>query len=146
MLFRSFLGTLAYAAPEQLRGETVTPATDIYALGLIAYEMLTGARPFDGANRATVIAKAAAGDVVAPTVKRQGIPAAVDDVVLKALRKEPSERWPSASAFIDALHAAVGESAPPSAVTESGVLSRYELGAMLGRGRDRKSTRLNSSH
>ena len=130
-----FLGTLAYAAPEQLRGETVTPATDIYALGLIAYEMLTGARPFDGANRATVIAKAAAGDVVAPTVKRQGLAAAVDEVVLKALRKSPSERWPSASAFIDALNAAVGESAPPATVTESGVLSRYELGAMLGRGR-----------
>ena len=130
-----FLGTLAYAAPEQLRGDDVTPATDVYALGMIAYEMLTGARPFDGANRATVIAKAVAGDVIAPTVKRSTLPAAIDDVVLKALRKDPAERWPSASAFVDALSGAVGETAPAPTVADSGVLARYELGAMLGRGR-----------
>ncbi len=46
-----FLGTLAYAAPEQMRGDAITPATDIYCPGVIAYEMLTGALPFDATNR-----------------------------------------------------------------------------------------------
>lgn len=130
-----FLGTLAYAAPEQMRGEDVTAAADVYALGVIAYEMLTGARPYDAANQATLITKALAGDIAAPT-KRQGtLPAAIDDAVMKALSKEPGNRWVSVIEFVDALRAAIGDAKSAGGGAESGLLSRYELGPLLGRGR-----------
>ena len=69
-----FLGTLAYAAPEQMRGEDVTPPTDVYALGVIAYEMLTGGRPFDAANQATLITQALTATPVRPATRRSGLP------------------------------------------------------------------------
>ena len=132
-----FLGTLAYAAPEQLRGEEVTSAADVYAVGVIAHEMLTGGRPFDDSNKATLITKILTIDPARETTRRSNLPQAVDDALLKALSKQPADRWPSVSAFIDALKAAVGQAPATAAVAaaESGLLSRYELGPMLGRGR-----------
>ena len=131
-----FLGTLAYAAPEQMRGEDVTAATDVYALGVIAYEMLSGHRPFDGANQATLITRTLTEAPVTVSTRRSDLPRAIDDAVMKALNKEPAARWPSVAEFADALQAAVG--AAPAATAsggESGLLSRYELGKMIGRGR-----------
>jgi serine/threonine protein kinase len=131
-----FLGTLAYAAPEQMRGEQVTAAADVYALGVIAYEMLTGARPFDDANQATLISRTLTQNPVSVAVRRSGLPPAIDDAVMKALSKDIGERWPSAAAFVDALQAAVGEvPASARAAGEAGLLSRYELGGLMGRGR-----------
>ena len=134
-----FLGTLAYAAPEQMRGEQVTPAADIYALGVIAYEMLTGARPHDGNNQATLITQALTQSPVSPAAKRGGLPAAVDDAVMRALDKEASMRWPTVAEFVNALSAGAapgtsgGQRLAPS--QETGLLAKYELGPLLGRGR-----------
>ena len=131
-----FLGTLAYAAPEQMRGDDITPAADIYALGVIAYEMLTGGRPFDAANQATLITRSLTETPEAPTVRRNALTAAVDDAVMKALAKDPRDRWPSVTAFVDALQAAAGsQPATVSAPADAGLLSRYELGTLMGRGR-----------
>jgi serine/threonine protein kinase len=130
-----FVGTLAYASPEQMRGEEVTPATDVYSLGVIAYEMLTGSRPFDAANQATLITQALTMDPVKASARRSGLPEAIDQAVMKAMSKEVPQRWPSVAAFLEALKAAVGQ-APAAAMTaETGLLSKYELGSLLGRGR-----------
>jgi serine/threonine protein kinase len=130
-----FLGTLAYAAPEQMRGEQVTPLTDVYALGVIAYEMLTGGRPFDGANQATLITQALTTDPVRTVIRRNSLNADIDDAVMKALSKDQGARWPSVTAFVEALRAAVGGTAPAVSGADGGLLSRYELGPLLGRGR-----------
>ena len=131
-----FLGTLAYAAPEQMRGEDVTTAADVYALGVIAYEMLTGGRPFDATNQATLITQALTTVPPGPAARRSGLPQSIDDAVMKALAKDVKDRWPSVTEFMDALQTAVGQSpAPAGSAGEQGLLSRYELGALIGRGR-----------
>jgi serine/threonine protein kinase len=131
-----FLGTLNYAAPEQMRGEDVTPATDIYTLGVIAYEMLTGARPFDGGgNQATLINQALTTIAPSPAARQKGLPQGVDDAVMRALDKDPDARWSSVTEFVNAVQAAIGDSPAAAAAEEGGLLARYELGSMLGRGR-----------
>ena len=133
-----FLGTLAYAAPEQMRGQEVSPATDVYALGVIAYEMLTGGRPFDGGNQATLIAQTLSDPPMTLTQRRSGLPPDVNAAVMKAIDKDPAQRWPSVSVFVDALQLACGNapaSGPAPAVVDSGLLAKYELGPLLGRGR-----------
>lgn len=130
-----FLGTLSYAAPEQVRGDAVTAAADVYALGVIAYEMLTGARPFDASNRVTLINQVLTETPVSPAVQRAGLPPTVDLAVMRALAKDPVERWPSAADFVNALRDAGADQAPERSQTDGGLLSRYELGALAGRGR-----------
>jgi serine/threonine protein kinase len=131
-----FLGTMAYAAPEQLLGDPIDPRSDIYALGVIAYEMLTGQLPFDDQNKATVITKTLTTQPVAPGRHRTDLPPALDAVIMRALEKEPEQRWQSVIEFVRALHeAAGGPVAQATASTDEGLLSRYDLGEMLGRGR-----------
>jgi serine/threonine-protein kinase len=130
-----FLGTLAYAAPEQLRGETVSSATDVYALGVIAYEMLTGARPLDAANRVTLVNQTLTMDPAKPATSRRDLSEAVDRAVMRALAKEPADRWPSATAFLDALSVALGEAPAGPESEDTGLLARYELGPLVARGR-----------
>lgn len=131
-----FLGTVAYAAPEQLRGEDVGAATDVYALGVIAYEMLTGSRPFSTDNQAALMTKLLTETPTRAAARREGLPPAIDAAVMKALSKDLSERWQSVNAFMDAMLAAVGQaSAATSPIADAGLLSRYELGGMIGRGR-----------
>ncbi|HEX8028267.1 MAG TPA: serine/threonine-protein kinase [Vicinamibacterales bacterium] len=131
-----FLGTLAYAAPEQVKGEDVTPQTDVYALGVIAYEMLTGRRPFDTSNQATLIARKLTESPADITTLQSGLPKEVDAVVLKALAVNPADRFGSVANFIEALTTAVGGTAAAIGVPiENGLLSRYELGGLVAHGR-----------
>jgi tRNA A-37 threonylcarbamoyl transferase component Bud32 len=99
------LGTVGYLAPEQAAGERVTSASDRYALGVVAYELLTGERPF---ARESPTAEAAA-HVSAPVPlisERSNLPGALDAVFARALAKQPEERYASCAEFVAAVRAA----------------------------------------
>jgi serine/threonine protein kinase len=113
------IGTPLYMAPEQISGSTVTPATDIYALGVILYRMYTGQAPFRGDSATSEGASTAARIIhehvhVAPRRPsdiRPSLDLAVEEIILRCLEKSPAKRFPSVTALYDALTEAVG--APP---------------------------------
>lgn len=97
--------TPAYASPEQLNGSTVTTSSDIYSLGIILYELLTGCRPFDveGKDLAEIIRTATETEPIRPSARdhkaSSGLRGDLDNIVLCSLRKEPARRYESADAF-----------------------------------------------
>ena len=114
------MGSPKYMAPEQAKGDTITPATDIYSLGVLLYEMLTGKPPFDKKQPA-LTAMAQVHDPVPPLESmRPGLCLlpGLEDIVLRCLQKDPARRFPSMQALLDALKAVIadetGENARPS--------------------------------
>ncbi|MFC5832933.1 serine/threonine-protein kinase [Nonomuraea insulae] len=103
------LGTAAYCAPEQAEGAPVTPAVDIYALGVVAYECLLGQRPFDGDSAVTIALKHIRE---APPPLPQDIPPPVRQLVEIALSKDPARRYPSAKAMSEAARAIASGQTP----------------------------------
>jgi eukaryotic-like serine/threonine-protein kinase len=98
------LGTPNYMSPEQAMGDrTVDARTDIYALGAVTYEMLTGEPPFTGATTQAVVAKVLTERPAPPSTVRDTVPAAVEAAVLKALAKLPADRWSSTARFAEGL-------------------------------------------
>src|SRR4051794_38800908 len=105
------LGTAAYISPEQAMGEPATAASDRYSLAVVAYELLTGSRPFEGSHFA-VQARAHVEDPPPPPSSRNpSLSAAVDAVLERALAKDARDRYPSAGAFAEARARALQEPA-----------------------------------
>ncbi len=98
------LGTPQYMAPEQAMGEkTVDGRADVYALGAVTYEMLTGEAPFSGPTAQAIVAKLLTAEPVRLSELRKTIPSGVEDAVLTALQKLPADRFGTAAEFATAL-------------------------------------------
>jgi serine/threonine-protein kinase len=117
------LGTVDYMAPEQCRGERVGPAADIYSLGCVLYEALTGRVPYAEASEAARIAAHLHDAVPHASEHWPSVPIELDAVMIRALDKHPGRRYISAAAFASALSAAVGaeppRAAPPASPRET---------------------------
>lgn len=124
------LGTAAYLSPEQALGEAAQPASDRYALAVVAYELLTGSRPFE-ADHFAAQARAHVEDPVPPASTRAPeLSRAVDAVLERGLAKTPEDRWESAAAFVDALDRTLTEDTAPTRPTRK--LGRREKRAAAG--------------
>jgi eukaryotic-like serine/threonine-protein kinase len=110
------LGTAGYLSPEQARGEPATHASDIYGLGVVAYELLTGGRPFEGGS-STEEAAAHIHQPVPPASDRGvGLPRSVDRVFDRALAKEGAHRYRSARELVEDLRASLQPEAQPTRI------------------------------
>jgi serine/threonine-protein kinase len=96
------LGTAAYLAPEQVEHGRTDERSDVYAAGIVLFELLTGAPPHGGDTALAVAYRHVNADVPAPSTRAPGIPRALDRLVVAATRREPAERLDSAAAFLDA--------------------------------------------
>jgi serine/threonine protein kinase len=102
------VGSLDYMAPEQIRGEEVTAATDVYALGCVMCECLSGAPPFADRQGMRVLWAHLQDQPPDPCAKRTDAPPGLGPAVLTALAKDPAERPPTATAYAQAIRAAAG--------------------------------------
>jgi beta-lactam-binding protein with PASTA domain len=99
----SIMGTAQYLSPEQAQGQLVSGRSDLYAVGIILYELLTGVVPFDGETAVAIAFKQVSAQARAPSERQPAVPAALDAVVLRALAKDPTQRFADAEEFIAAL-------------------------------------------
>jgi serine/threonine protein kinase len=112
----SLLGTAQYMSPEQVRCEIVDARADLYAVGILLYEMLTGRRPFDGERDLAVLHKQLEQVPVPPRQLTPAISPALDAAILRALEKDKDRRWRTAEDFSRALaKTPEGKAAPPVA-------------------------------
>jgi hypothetical protein len=95
------LGTPIYMSPEQLRGEPLDGRSDLFALGLLIYELAAGRHPFEGADQASTVARILEGEP--PNVSASADHAALDAIIRKCLQKAPAQRYPSATDLVVAL-------------------------------------------
>jgi eukaryotic-like serine/threonine-protein kinase len=105
----SVMGTPQYLSPEQAQGFEVTPVSDLYSIGVILYEALTGRVPFEGESAVAVAMKQVSETPQRPSSINPQVSPALDAVVMRALEKDPGQRFQSADAFIAALDQAMRE-------------------------------------
>jgi eukaryotic-like serine/threonine-protein kinase len=102
----SIMGTAQYLSPEQAQGHAVSAASDIYSIGIMLYELLTGRVPFEGESAVTIALKQVNERPAPPSAYNPAVTPELEEAVLRALEKDPAHRYPDADAFIAALQAA----------------------------------------
>jgi eukaryotic-like serine/threonine-protein kinase len=99
----SIMGTAQYLSPEQAQGHAVSEPSDLYSIGIILYELLTGRVPFEGESAVTIALKQVNERPVPPSAFNRAVTPEIEAVVMRALEKDPARRFPTADAFIAAL-------------------------------------------
>ncbi len=112
----SMVGTLKYMSPEQVQGQPVDARSDLFAVGIVLYQLLTGKRPFDGDTDFSIIQQIVGHVPAAPSTVNTQLPPAMDAVVARALAKNRDQRFTSAQEFVQALQEASGQAADPTIV------------------------------
>ena len=103
----SMIGTLKYMAPEQVQGQKIDSRADLFSAAVVAYQLVTGLRPFDGDNDFSIIQQVIGHTPPAPTTLKPGLPQSVDPVFARALAKNRNERFQTGLEFSSALQAAL---------------------------------------
>jgi eukaryotic-like serine/threonine-protein kinase len=112
------LGTAHYISPEQAMGEPVGPSSDLYSLGVVLYEMLTGELPFDADTPLGIAMKHVNGHVVPPKDVNPSVPDGINAITLRLLAKNPEDRYPSDSELLEDLERVSAGLDPAGATTE----------------------------
>jgi len=115
------VGTAKYLAPEQVRGEPIDARTDLYSLGVVLYEMLCGRPPFQGETDAATALVRLQKDPLRPRQVRPSVPRPLEDIVLRAMAREPEDRYPSATELRAALLAAGAAPVADTDLTSTGI-------------------------
>ena len=114
----SVVGTAAYLAPEQARGDEATPSSDVYSLGVVLYQFLTGRLPYEGASLAELAVRQQSEQPLHPSSYADDVPQSVGDAVLVALESDPSRRFAAAGELAEALRRGLlGQSPEGTAAT-----------------------------
>lgn len=131
----SFLGTLRYVAPEQVTGaSSVDARADLWSLGVVLFECLTGRRPFDGEHQAAVLMKVTAGDVPDLGALRPDLPRALVDAVRSALTRDRAARVQSAEELLERLRAVDLAATPAPERRPEGAVERRTVSLVLALG------------
>lgn len=132
-------GTVFYLAPEQALGKTVDGRTDLYALGVLLYELTTGQLPFTADDPLAVISQHLHAPVVRPSAYAANLPAALDDLIVRLMAKAPDDRLPSAAAVLEALDELGGPdrwSQTAALAVPRAPIDRLAQGRLVGRERE----------
>ena len=115
----SVVGTAAYLAPEQARGEEATPASDVYALGVVIYQLLTGRLPWEGTSLAELAIRRENERPLAPSSYDADVPETLSTAVLRSLEGDPALRYTTARELSRALRSGLSGSEPPAVESEA---------------------------
>lgn len=129
----AFMGTLSYMAPEIILGQEASPSSDLYALGVMLYEMSAGRPPFEAENLTAVISQHLHAPVVPPSVYNDQIPPALNELIVQLLSKRPEDRPSSARDVHDCLDRILLVGSDPQPLAAIPQLNRLVRGRMIGR-------------
>jgi serine/threonine protein kinase len=114
------VGTAGYMSPEQVQGKPVDPRSDLFSLGIVFYELLTGRRPFSGDSMATTLLRIIGEEApVPPRSIEPSVPTSIDEIVLRLLAKEPNQRFRSVEQLLTQLSAARRQQLPSATLVTS---------------------------